>query len=63
MEKLMGYVVIAWFIFWATVAVGWVINVVHIVGLESFTPFTGELAVRIVGIFIPPLGAIMGFFF
>lgn len=42
-------------------AVGWVWNIVKLVGM-SFDPLTGLLAVRIVGIFVPPLGAVVGYF-
>jgi hypothetical protein len=41
---------------------GWILNVVHIVKLPTIV-FTGEVIVRVVGIFLPPLGAIMGWFF
>lgn len=42
--------------------IGWVMNIVHLVGLQAFT-FNGENIIRIVGIFIAPIGAIMGWFF
>lgn len=42
--------------------IGWVMNIVHLVGLEAFA-FSGENIIRIVGIFIAPIGAIMGWFF
>lgn len=38
---------------------GWVLNIVAILGMSDI--LTGEGALRIVGIFIPPLGAVMGF--
>lgn len=41
--------------------IGWVWNIVKLIGM-SFDPLTGLLAVRIVGIFIPPLGAVVGYF-
>ena len=40
---------------------GWVWNIVKIVG-SDFAQITGMLVMRIVGIFIAPLGAILGFF-
>ena len=40
--------------------VGWVTNIVKLFG-SSFDPITGEVVLRAVGIFIAPLGAVMGF--
>jgi len=54
---------ILYVVFWVGVAVGWVMNVMYLIQLESFTPFTGELAMRLIGIFIVPLGGLMGLFF
>jgi hypothetical protein len=42
-------------------AVGWVWNILKLMDL-TFDPITGLAIVRIVGIFIPPLGAIAGYF-
>lgn len=41
--------------------IGWVLNIVTIAG-SSFTPLTGLLVLRIVGIFVAPLGAVLGYF-
>lgn len=41
-------------------AVGWVRNIIALVGMESFEPL-GMFVVRIIGIFIAPLGAILGY--
>jgi len=41
-------------------AVGWVRNIVKIVG-SDFAEITGMLVMRIVGVFIAPLGSILGF--
>lgn len=43
------------------VAVGWVINIVHLIHLPVV--LTGAEICRVVGIFVPPLGAIMGYWF
>lgn len=40
-------------------AVGYVLNIVHIFH-TSFTPFTGKLAVELLGVVIPVIGAIAG---
>lgn len=40
--------------------IGWIINIVELFHLEAI--LSGEGALRIVGIFIVPLGSIMGWF-
>jgi len=40
---------------------GWIANIVAIVGAVS-DPITGMFILRCVGIFVAPLGAILGFF-
>lgn len=54
-----------WFLFLAVlvvlVGVGWVLNILDITQMNDI--LTGLGVVRIAGIFIPPLGAIMGYFF
>jgi hypothetical protein len=40
---------------------GWIANIVKLVGMD-FGSITGMLIVRTVGIFVPPLGGVMGFF-
>jgi hypothetical protein len=51
-------------IFGVTVALaaafGWGWNIVKLAEM-SFDPLTGMIVVRIVGIFIPPIGAIVGY--
>jgi hypothetical protein len=42
-------------------AIGWVWNILKLMDM-TFDPITGLAIVRIVGIFIPPLGAIAGYF-
>jgi len=41
--------------------IGWVLNIVNLCG-SSFDPVTGMDVARVVGIFIPPLGAVLGYF-
>lgn len=41
---------------------GWIMNIVHLVGLDAFV-LNGENIIRVIGIFIAPIGAIMGWFF
>ena len=41
--------------------IGWVLNIIHLFNMP--TVLTGEGAVRIAGIPVAPLGAILGWFF
>ena len=52
-ETLMGLVVILCII-------GWVMNIIKIVGTE-LVPITTIFVIRVVGIFVPPLGAVLGY--
>lgn len=46
---------------WAAGLIGWVMNIVDLFD-QSFTPLTAVAVLRVVGIFVPPLGAVMGWF-
>jgi hypothetical protein len=50
------FLVITVLAFW-----GWIQNLV-LVWNGSFTPLTGEMVLRTIGIFLSPLGAILGYF-
>lgn len=39
---------------------GWIANIVKLVG-SNFDPLTGMVVARAVGIFVAPLGAVLGF--
>lgn len=41
-------------------AVGWVANIVKLAS-STFDIITGVLVLRIIGVFVPPVGAVMGF--
>lgn len=43
-----------------TLVSGWVANVVKIVG-TGFADFNGMLIARCIGVFVAPLGAVLGF--
>jgi hypothetical protein len=45
----------------AALAIGWVMNIVAIVN-SNFSDITGLLVMRIIGVFIAPLGAVLGYF-
>jgi hypothetical protein len=40
---------------------GWIANIVKLVGMD-FAHITGMLVVRGLGVIVPPLGAVLGFF-
>ena len=40
--------------------VGWVLNIVKLAG-STFDPITGILVLRAIGVFVAPLGAVLGF--
>ena len=64
--KQMGYTIIElligmfFFVIIPAAAWGWVWNIVKLVGM-TLDPITGMLIVRVIGIFIPPLGAVVGY--
>lgn len=41
--------------------VGWVMNIMDIVK-SDFSSITGLLVLRVIGVFVPPLGAVLGYF-
>ena len=41
-------------------SIGWGLNFIAVF-YGSFDPITGQMVMRIIGIFIPPLGGLMGF--
>lgn len=43
------------------IGVGWVLNIIELAGM-SFEPITGLAVLRVIGVFIPPLGAVLGYF-
>ena len=38
---------------------GWIMNIVQIIGMDEFSGF---MVVRVIGIFMAPLGGILGYF-
>lgn len=49
---------------WLIVIVGWIMNIVSVISLAlSDVPITSLFILKIVGIFIVPLGSILGYFF
>lgn len=46
---------------WFSIIVGWIMNIFDV--MKVTTPIDIEEALHIIGIAVPPLGAIMGIFF
>lgn len=53
-------ITLAIFIVWVISLTGWIMNIVAIAG-SSFDVITGMLVIRIIGVFIAPIGAVLGF--
>jgi hypothetical protein len=54
---------VPWYLFliiFALAVYGWCLNIATIWN-GSFTPLTGEMVLRVIGIFVGPLGAILGY--
>lgn len=45
--------------FWIALAVGWVANVIQIAITSNFE-LSGITIIKVIGIFVPPLGSVMG---
>lgn len=62
MKKQLGYTIFELVLVLIALfgAGGWIANIVKLAGM-SFDPITGMLVVRIVGIFLAPIGAVMGY--
>ncbi len=65
-KRQLGYTIaevgiIAWAILLLVLGVGWVMNIVTIIGMLS-DPITGMFIFRCVGIFVMPLGGVLGYF-
>lgn len=56
------FALFSWIVIFILVALGWIFNIVALIGTSFDAGLTVESALRIVGIFFVPLGAIMGLF-
>lgn len=52
---------IAIVLIWIVGVIGWIMNIMTIAG-SSFDVLSGMLILRVIGIFVAPLGAVLGFF-
>lgn len=49
------------FLMLVAVFCGWVMNLIELFHTEFTTGFTGVLILRVIGVFIVPLGGVMGY--
>lgn len=57
-----GTIFLIWLVVVLTIGIGWVLNITSIIH-SDFAHLTGLLVLRIIGVFIVPLGSILGYFF
>ena len=53
-------IILVWGLLLVAPAYGWIMNIVNICSVESFE-FSGVMIVQVIGIFVAPLGAVMGY--
>lgn len=58
--KLGATTLIIYFVVMVAGIIGWVLNLVKIFG-SDFSDITGLLVLRIIGAFVAPLGAVLGY--
>lgn len=58
----MKFITFSMFALWCAGIVGWVLNIIQLFS-TSFDPLTAVAVLRVIGVFFPPLGAVMGYFF
>lgn len=60
-RDMFSSMIIVWAALWVLGAIGWVLNIITIAG-SSFDHITGILVLRIIGVFVAPIGAVLGYF-
>lgn len=60
-EILVGSIILFWCSFVLTLLAGYITNIIYIFNLGQLT-LTGETLLSILGVFIPPLGALHGIY-
>lgn len=51
-----------WIGFFIAALIGWVANIVKLVGMDCVDLGPGLFVARAIGIYFPPLGAVLGYF-
>lgn len=59
-KNTLWYIIVAWFLIFLACIYGYVANLVSLVVISSV--LTGMGAARILGVIIPPLGVVLGYF-
>ena len=62
MRAIAGFGIVVWIVLFVVGAYGWGCNIVALVGMNA-DPITGLFILRIVGIFLVPIGVVVGLFF
>ena len=57
--KTVDFAAIIWLCLVFAIGYGWVMNIINIVHAD-FTHITGLLVIQVVGIFVAPLGSVLG---
>lgn len=52
--------VLTWVIVWLVMLIGWVMNIIQVVDTFNIDAITGLIIIKIIGIVVGPLGAVMG---
>ena len=60
MKNGITIVALVWCVLAIVGAYGWIMNIVSLVG-SNFDPITGLVIARIIGVFVGPLGVVLGF--
>lgn len=46
---------------WVVGLIGWIMNIVRLIDC-NFDPIHAEVVLRVIGIFVAPMGSVLGFF-
>lgn len=60
-DKVTGLAAVAVIMVVLLMGIGWVMNIVEVFG-SNFSVITGELILRVIGIFLPFIGGVVGWF-
>jgi hypothetical protein len=52
----------AFLTFWTAAIIGWIWNIIKIINITDMSHITGEIVIRIIGVFVAPIGCIYGWF-
>ncbi len=61
MREILGSLILFWLSVVLTLITGYITNIIYIFNLGQLT-LTGETLLSIIGVFIPPLGALHGIY-